>query len=91
MNEVMFSMLMAKWRELPYRCEEGIGQRGVLVLRSWCVVVVVVVVSVKEMDFFEVLLELAVIYKCIFPFRDQLPFKLLRELHHFLSLRVVEL
>lgn len=34
------------------------------------------------MDLFEVLLELPVINKGIFPFRNKLSFKLLRELHH---------
>lgn len=38
--------------------------------------------SAKKMDFLDVLLELPVINKGLFPFRNKLTLKLFRELHH---------
>lgn len=69
----MVFKLTAKERESPQRREEGVmagGGGNVISGRT------------KKMDFFYVLLELPVIDKGLFPFRNKLTLKLLGELHH---------
>lgn len=60
----MVSMLIAKQRELfPYGGEEGVGKIALFLFGNRAGIV-------HEMDFLEIFLELPVINKCVFPFRD---------------------
>lgn len=78
----MISLLVTKYRQLLYRRQKGsccLGSGGGCGGSG-------IVIIFKKIEFFEVFFKLPIINKSMFPFRNQLSFKLFGEFDHIVRL-----